>query len=320
MTNLYFREKNMYIDWQLSDVCNFGCAYCNFESRGGIHGWPTFEQATKLVDDIVAHSDHVYRTYNLLGGEPTLWRDFGPLCEYIRERDSNSIIQVLTNGSRTVRWWEKYAPVMDKIVISHHVKISGTTDHVVDVVRTCYPVSNVSVQILVDHKCFGQVSDHFDQLISALPGISITPKKGETELGSGEWMPYTWEQGSWFERALMVSRANLHNHNPIPKLHHTPHRRELWASDGVTEWKTSNKEIIIGNHNHFEGWSCNIGKDMIAIKSSGEIHPASACFNEVSMGNYRKGEQIEWPQQPFICKYEGCYCGADIEVEKHAPK
>ena len=96
----------MYIDWQLSDVCNFKCTYCNLASMGGVEGWPTLEQAKGLVDNILSHSDHDYRTYNLLGGEPTLWKHFGELCTYIHNEDESHVIQVLTNGSRTKRWWQ----------------------------------------------------------------------------------------------------------------------------------------------------------------------------------------------------------------------
>jgi organic radical activating enzyme len=318
LTALYFKESNMYIDWQLSDVCNFGCAYCNFESKGGIYGWPSLEQTQTLVDNIIAYSNHKYRTYNLLGGEPTLWKHFGNLCEYIHQHDTNSVIQVLTNGSRTIRWWKKYSAIIDKIVISHHVSTQDLADHTISVAKTCYSNSNVSIQLLMDINNFEKCTQHFDLMIDQLPGISITPKKGETNLGSGEWMPYSQDQLNWLDDALQRSKINssrkaLQQQNYKPK-----YRRELYASDGNTEWKSSNKDLIINDQNHFLGWQCNIGRDIIAVKSSGEICPASACFKDVTLGNYRKSPVIDWPSALFICKYNSCFCGADIEVEKHA--
>jgi MoaA/NifB/PqqE/SkfB family radical SAM enzyme len=313
----------MYIDWQLSDVCNFKCTYCNLASMGGVEGWPTLEQAKGLVDNILSHSDHDYRTYNLLGGEPTLWKHFGELCTYIHNEDESHVIQVLTNGSRTKRWWQTYAPTMDKIIISHHVATTKdrSPEHTIMVAETCHPNSNVSIQILMDIDNFDECATHFNVMLARLPGIRITPKKGETNLGSGEWMPYSPEQLAWFDDALVRAKANEQRISPIHKaIGNKPIDRRFFASDGVTEWHTSNKDLIINDANHFEGWNCNIGLDMIAVKPSGQIRPSSSCFKNVTLGNYRTSSTINWPKAPFVCNQASCFCGADIEVEKHAPK
>lgn len=320
--SLYFKQSNMYIDWQLSDVCNFKCTYCNRASMGGLEGWPTIAQAKSLVDDILSHSVHDYRTYNLLGGEPTLWKHFGELCTYIHEEDENPIIQVLTNGSRMPRWWQKYAPIMDKIIISHHVATTKdrSPEHTIMVAETCYPNSNVSIQILMDIANFDDCVIHFDTMIQRLPGFRITPKKGETNLGSNAWMPYSSEQLAWFDDALVRAKANERLVSTIHKETKESIDRRFFASDGKTEWHTSNKDLIINDTNHFEGWNCNIGIDMIAVKPSGQIRPSSSCFKNVTLGNYRTDEPISWSKTPFVCNQASCFCGADIEVEKHEPK
>ena len=316
---LYFKRSNMYIDWQLSDVCNFHCVYCNEQSMGGQQGWPTRDQATTLVDEIINHSEHEIRTYNLLGGEPTLWRHFGDLCTYIKEHDPNSIIQVLTNGSRTTRWWEKYAPYMDKVIVSHHAHTSSA-QHVVDVVEICQPYNAASIQVLVDQPNFDQCRADFDLFLEKLPGVNISAKKGETFLGSGKWMPYTDEQLDWLAGTLEQTRANNQREPRVSR----PDSRRVWdrrlyASDGETEWQTSNKQLIINDQNHFRGWHCNIGRDMLSVKPNGDLAPSSACFKEERLGNYRDGTGITWPQRAYVCVYEGCYCGADLEIEKRAP-
>lgn len=320
IVGLFFDERNMYIDWQLSDVCNFKCAYCNEDSMGGRHGWPSIESAKYLVNEIVKHSDHEYRTYNLLGGEPTLWKYFGTLVEYINEVDQENIIQILTNGSRTIRWWEKYARYLDKVVISVHIK-SMTVDleHIQRVVETCQKHTSVSIQLLMDITCFDRCTEAFDYFLTHLPGVKISAKKGETFLGSRQWMPYSPEQLAWMERSLERTEKNSQLKSNIQRVNEKSKRKRVIRArhaDGSVSI-TSNKELIHTDQNHFEGWQCNIGIDMISIKHNGEVYPSSACFKETPLGNYRKLEPIEWPTEPYVCKYAGCFCGADIEIEKH---
>jgi len=319
--SLYFKQRNMYIDWQLSDVCNFHCSYCNFASMGGVEGWPTYEQATKLIDQILSHSKHEYRTYNLLGGEPTLWKHFSDLCTYIKHNDKNSVIQVLTNGSRTIRWWDQYAAYMDKVVISHHSH-TAKPDHTVAVIAACQPYNSVSVQLLMDYYNFDNCLDHFYYILDRAPGISVTVKKAETELGSGQWQPYTDQQLAALEKAHQDSKLNNAKSSKIDRLPQYKKKfdRVLYGSDGNEEWITSNKDLIISKQNYFKGWRCNIGIDMLCVKSNGDLKPASACFKDELLGNYRTETEIRWPSESYVCDYDACFCGADIEVEKHAPK
>jgi organic radical activating enzyme len=311
----------MYIDWQLGDVCNFQCAYCNFQSRGGVAGWPEYEKATALVKNILAHSTHEYRTYNLLGGEPTLWKHFGELCAYIKQHDKNSVVQVLTNGSRSLRWWNTHAVDMDKVVISHHSH-AADPEHTAAVVDICQPYNSVSVQILVDVHNFDQCQNHFYQIVSRCPGISVSVKKAETELGSGVWQSYSDNQLTIM--GDMQRDAKLNNSLPARHARRSDRRqayaRVIYGSDGEMEWITSNKDLILSQQNKFSGWRCNIGIDMLCVKANGDLKPSSSCFKDEILGNYLQSDDIAWPQTAYTCVYSDCFCGADIEVEKHAEK
>lgn len=282
----------------------------------GIEGWPTIEQSKNLVDQIIDYSNHEFRVYNILGGEPVLWKHFGELCKYIKENDSNSVIQVLTNGSRTLRWWEQHSEYIDKVVISHHAHTSDPV-HVKRVTEICQAFNQVSIQVLMDQYNFNQCKAHFDMFIRELPGISVTPKKAETTLGSGEWMPYTQEQLDWFIDAINKSKQNTTRPRNIKRRPLNIPDRTFYASDDLESWPTNNKELIINDLNHFKGWKCNIGLDMISIKSNGDITPSSACFQSILLGNYRKNKPIIWPSDPQVCEYDSCFCGADIEVTKY---
>ena len=56
----------------------------------------------------------------MLGGEPTVWKDFNEVFRQAKEYDPNCIVRMLTNGSRTLRYWEKNAKIFDEVIISYH--------------------------------------------------------------------------------------------------------------------------------------------------------------------------------------------------------
>ena len=58
--------------------------------------------------------------WNMLGGEPTVWKDFNEVFRQAKEYDPNCIVRMLTNGSRTLRYWEKNAKIFDEVIISYH--------------------------------------------------------------------------------------------------------------------------------------------------------------------------------------------------------
>ena len=313
---IFFEQRNMYIDWQLSNVCNYDCLYCNDTSKGGYYTWPTLEQAIRLVDHIVKNSDHEYRTYNLLGGEPILWKHFGDLCEYIKEVDENSVIQTLTNGSRTLRWWEQYAEKMDKVVISYHAH-TANREHIEQVVRILAPYAYVSVQLLADIAHFDKVMYDFDYFIEHLPGVNITPKKGQIMLGYGEWMPYTDSQLEWFQTALRKTEENNQRDYIVDEQREQKFIRTVFAGYENEIWETNNKDLTINDLNHFNGWHCNIGKDMLCVRADGTLKPSSACFDEISFGNYKTDISLkDFRTNGYVCRYDSCFCGADLEIEK----
>ena len=232
-----------------------------------------------------------------------------------KENDDSSVIQILTNGSRTLRWWDSNKTYLDKVVISFHNN-TAKKEHIVEVVNLIKEYVAVSVQVLMDSNNFDACKEAFYFFITALPGIKVSSKKLETVLGSGKYMEYTPDQLSWMKDSGRVSREN--ETIKLEKKRDTDIKRVFYLKDAdgnITE--TSNKEIINANLNNFKNFKCKIGMDMISIKANGNITPSSACFNDSVMGNYRLGTEIKWIHTPFTCVYDKCFCGADIEIEKY---
>ena len=104
-------KDRLRIELFLSNVCNYKCWYCFPGSNTGTHPWPDLD----LIKENLSHVIEYYKTnlnkkqiyLHIIGGEPTLWKNFGEFVKFFKETH-NCLISISTNGSRTLRWWNKY--------------------------------------------------------------------------------------------------------------------------------------------------------------------------------------------------------------------
>ncbi len=299
------------VDWILSNVCNYKCTYCGPDSNGGDQYWPDIEQCEEAVRQITQQSTHDHRMYTILGGEPTVWRDFNRLAESIKTIDPNSVVNILTNGSRTVNWWHKTKPYIDKVSISYHHE-SAEPEHVVDVVNEIQNECQTNIQMLMD-------VNHFDKCIGIweyLRDNTVVPiqiKKLQIEFGGHlGWQDYTAEQ-----REKMLQMHSETKDRPTTKRNITSLGIRVHYDNGDVR-REGCHDLIQAGINKFEGWKCSIGKDLIVIKPNGDVLPANACNQKVLMGNIKTApEKIKLLTEPIVCAYRECTCGSDIEIDKH---
>ena len=77
------------------------------------------------MEQLVENFKHLFSKYravgkemlelHIVGGEPTLWPKLGEFVTEIRKHIP-AYITISSNGSRTLRWWEKFGTVFDKIL------------------------------------------------------------------------------------------------------------------------------------------------------------------------------------------------------------
>jgi MoaA/NifB/PqqE/SkfB family radical SAM enzyme len=312
MAKLYkIQTKNniMVIDWILSNVCNFKCSYCTPDSNGGDLYWPDINQCETIVRRITEQSTHDYRIYTILGGEPTVWKDFTRLSEIIKEVDPNSVVNILTNGSRTLNWWNRTKQYLDKVSISYHHE-QADVDHTIEVVNNIKDYCQTNIQMLMDINHWDKCVDIFEKLRDNTT-VPIQIKKLQVEFGKKDWMQYSEEQIIWMQQAHRSTAIR-----PITKRNKTSLGINCYYDDGSVIEET-NHELIQAAKNKFKGWACNIGRDLLVIKANGDIVPANACNQKVVMGNIKKDPaNFNLLSTPIICDYNECTCGSDIEINK----
>ena len=124
------------IDWQLGNYCNFKCSYCFDDANSGTHRVPKLNDTIKsniqhLVNECRRKgSDKIF--FSLSGGEPTMYHDFSELSEFLKTLGK---LKLITNGSRTEKWWITNRDKVDEVSISHHMEFSDP-DHTIKIIET----------------------------------------------------------------------------------------------------------------------------------------------------------------------------------------
>ena len=58
------------------------------------------------------------RDFEISGGEPSEYAELRRICEYIKQKDSNSKIAIITNGGL---WKSQIWDIIDEVLVSYHI-------------------------------------------------------------------------------------------------------------------------------------------------------------------------------------------------------
>jgi organic radical activating enzyme len=186
-----------YLDvaYNISNVCNYRCWYCGPESNSGVDKFPSdIDLLTKNLD----HFFNIYRTkfnkkdirINLMGGEPTLWKNIEQFVKHYHSQ--NCRINMATNASRKMRWFNENARFFDDIHVSVHFQYCDPA-HLIEVLDFLYYETDVlgNASILMDIENWNRCKDIADQMIEhPTPWVF----KVKPIIANGTLLPYNEEQ------------------------------------------------------------------------------------------------------------------------------
>jgi len=315
-------DDMMEVRWCPTNKCNFSCWYCFPGSNAGTHGAP------KYLDQITKHFNHIFDSYKthlgkrrfqfvITGGEPTLWPDFGKFLESIKK--DNIYISVVSNASRTLRWWEEYGNFIDDATLSYHVS-QADIDHHISVADELYSQGKkVVVLVLMD-------PGKWDECVNAISYMKTNSKhkwfieaKHITDVDS---IAYTNEQQSYLKQEIkqmpdplwFVKNADLLE-NGIIREH-----RSIATMDDGTEIKATSATYIAHNYTNFKNWNCSIGQEAIYINWDGTVR--GACGQPLFGDNYYNildknfiDVFVPTPTKT-TCKMSMCSCLPDTHITK----
>jgi organic radical activating enzyme len=303
----------------LGNLCNYKCNYCFPGSNEGTVNWPDIEivktNIGHLLDFYKKNGKDIFQFY-LIGGEPTLWKDLPILTEYLKS-EYNAIINISTNGSRKLNWWDNNAKWFDDIEISVHHEFVNI-EHIKDVADIIYSKNiNTVANVLMDPNHFEKCKLIIDSLLSSKHPWPIIAKSvhynGESR--------YTEEQKLFFSKTVKrmpdMDWYNRVNKNPVWK-------KQVWVDyQDIKQEIINNNWFTLNKLNHFQGWSCNLGIDHIEIFQDGTI--SGNCKQKIWGLDYYYNlydpnfcKTFNPTFQPVVCQQSICQCTSEIIINKHA--
>lgn len=309
--------KYVTIDWTMGTTCNYHCSYCDDWINDGKIPWPEYDTAIEFVKRCTNHYKKLGKhiVWNLLGGEPTVWKHFPEFISELKIIDPKCVVIMLTNGSRTISWWKRNAKNFDNVIISYH---SENADY-----KHCTEVANIlndadvrvglQVCMLPENEdiCF----DALDYMNMNARSHSLNAKALRVTLCSSETFDYSEKAREYFKK--YSGGRPLGNKNPKQfKGDHIRDMRFRNTRTGNTEVSDPNKLMVEGR-NSWKGWMCNIGIETLNVDMWGNVSSGSSCNPDISHGNIRSPKEIVFPNNGVLCNYDWCSCIADIRVTKY---
>ena len=93
-----------------------------------------------------------------------------------------------------MRWWKKYAKLIDKIIVSVHVAQCDIVE-LVNKFNTIVDEIDIDFQIAIDIKIFDKCIKYYNYAFKNLSNqITLRPKPLKVLLGGPKLMPYTDQQ------------------------------------------------------------------------------------------------------------------------------
>lgn len=113
------RRGQIYVGFQ----CHQRCGFCYYKSKCS-EKMLGFEEIERQID---FEYEYGIRDFEITGGEPSEYKDLRKICEYIKQKDGNSKIAVITNGGLCAKdVWD----IIDEVLLSYHLEGNPKTfDH-----------------------------------------------------------------------------------------------------------------------------------------------------------------------------------------------
>lgn len=294
--------KNMaMVSYKIHNVCNYTCEYCESNSNNGSERWNlNYQAAVDFLNKVRERNEYLY--LDIVGGEPTLWPEFQSFINAVSHK--NTLIEVSSNGSRSIRYWENFNAGNNVFSFSWHPK-EVDTNHLINVINIMKDKCHVTVNMLITPDSWTKGMDALREFEKLNIGINFLPVR--KIMSSSELYPYTPEQLNYIHK---YTQPYCENNHPV-WLRLLP--TKIMFNGVEQNWS----ELITQNKITFTNWKCNAGIDRFVIDPDGTIFK---CWPKVEgrIGNIY-GE-YEFPTKPAICTYQNpCHCGIDARAEKWSP-
>lgn len=289
------------IDWVLGNFCNFKCSYCFKDSNTGTFRVPLLNNTIKkninhLINELKENQKNNIH-FMLSGGEPTLYHDFKDLSTFLKQYGS---IGIVTNGSRTINWWEENNKVLDQVVLSYHSEFSNV-NHILNVVNLLSKNNiDIGVHVMMNPELFDKCVQDINFFKEKFDGLSVNIFLKLLRDTNGYSIAYTDEQKKY------INGFHTDRKNKLSKV--IKHRPNLVLNNKIMELEPKH---IVNFNGSFKGYECFAHQEFIQINRFGYIGKMSCNqqFSKLSnIYNEKFVEDFKIPKKSIICDRHVCGC------------
>lgn len=314
LIEIFSKRPYLAVTWQVNNFCNFRCSYCNEGNWSGTHrNDDNLDLYIKNLDVIInRYKDVGYNDFKFFfsGGEPTAWKNFIPICEWLRDKLPNCTLAVNTNLSRPLAWWKKHYSLFDDVVASFHIEFANKKLYEDTSIFLCDKVNYLATKMLMHDERFWEVVEFGNYLKTVMPNYFLewTPLFDEMSPNTGPW---DYKDP---DKVKFINEHNIEMNFTRPK----PYRENFAVSfnkyDNGDIVPTNSNDIIVNGFNFFRGWECSVGDNIfinpvgtISLASCGQVDNIGHILNDISQIGPKK----------IICNKHHCHCGTDIIIPKN---
>lgn len=300
-----------------TDICNYNCSYC-FEGSGNVNKYRypkdvnlVVSNFRKLFDLYAKFNKRRFHLFIAGGGEPTLWPSLEHFCKEIKEQH-DVYITIVTNGSRTLRWWEENSKYFDDVVLSCHHEFVDI-DHFMNVGDILFSADvKVTALMVMDATAWDKCTAYIDKMQESQYPWFIESKPVVDSPGRGTDV-YTPEQSSYFGIKRIPDSEWI-----FKRLGELRSHESVAIFEDQTAKALKSYEVITNNWNNFKNWSCQVSFEGLSVDASGDVQGSCLLpvFNK-KLNMFSSNFDLSDIQPNVItCSLESCLCQADTHISK----
>ena len=296
------------VEWTLGNKCTYACSYCPAILHDGSVGWQDYKKLTGFLDICHEHYSvgmgrEVLIQYT--GGEPTVYPKFKELLKHAQDMGIRQ--SIISNGSRTTRYWNDTAGFFEKVHLSYHPEFADPERFIRNAQEICRQ-TDLHVNVLMLPGIFPEILLMAHNLRTACPNAVILLKPLQKDFGE-ELYDY-----SEHENKIL---ADMHSfHTDIRRMNNYPSGQLKVTHRNGEQRKISASTLMLEKANQWKGWHCQIGVETLNVDMNGEIW-GGLCHVGGSFGNI--STEFTLPTAGQVCTKQWCTCHLDIMVTKNEP-
>jgi MoaA/NifB/PqqE/SkfB family radical SAM enzyme len=293
------------VNWCLGNTCNFKCSYCPADLHNATNPWPDLDVIKNFITQVKSSHPDKKIYFEFTGGEVTLYKHFIDVCKFCTEQGIR--VGFISNGSRTLRWWEENMRYFDHVCLSFHPEFADEK-HFISVVKLLHNDIRTHVNVMMSPERFDFCYAVANK-IKNIENISMALQPLIHDFGEVLY-DYTDSQKKVFEK----------QHELIVR--HIKHTKEFDIYRGAMRAVAPNgaskvagaHRFISENLNNWSGWKCYAGVEQLIVDMDGTIR-RGWCKVGDTIGNI-SDTVLTLPTDPIVCTKTMCHCNFDIMSTK----